>query len=188
MRVCVDPLAITRLVTGHFQRLRAHPVVGHCLLRVFIEANLSLIDARRTAALIMSLGLGNIDILHRVRDKTNGGALIPGVITGANKKAMCMLVQQLIAHTYVSTLFEELCAPRTAAATLAELPVQMRNFRTTVQINVVTGEPKEVYTGKGAGKKDDMWMALALAEYWLQWSQTDALFLEACARSNFRTC
>ena len=61
--LCVDPLVIERLIDRHFADLRAHTRYAHCLNRVFIEANLSAIDANRIANQIMHPRYGAVDIV-----------------------------------------------------------------------------------------------------------------------------
>lgn len=44
-----DPKKIAEMIDHHFHTLHVHPRYGRCLNRVFIEANLSYIDANRIA-------------------------------------------------------------------------------------------------------------------------------------------
>jgi hypothetical protein len=177
------------MIHEHVHRLRSHPIYGSCLIRVFIEANMSPTDADRVADMLRHPRYRpeSMDIVCEVKDRVRGGGFQqPGVFTTHSKKeAFAEELGRNIDFMHFARLFVCQGQPEVIQR---ELYMQLASFRVEV---VGTADPdrqlhaKIIVTGKSSGKKDDLVMALCIALFHMFRSihgteQADQLFRQRC--------
>lgn len=59
----LDPDQIEEMLDTHFRSLRSHPRYARCHIRVFIEANMSFVCARRVRNQLMHPSYGSIEVV-----------------------------------------------------------------------------------------------------------------------------
>lgn len=173
------------MVHEHFMGLRRHPQYAHCHIRVFIEANLSAINADYVANFLRHPRYGPLDVAC----ETTAGARRYGVWTTHDKKEAYAeeLKRAIPTLSFARILIGE---EQALAETCHELFVQLAKFRREV-VESATPEhqlhAKIVLTGKSAGSKDDLVLALCIALYHMYRSiLRDDEFRKQCERSHIQ--
>lgn len=177
--VCVlEPRDINDFITNYFTCMRRDPRYSDCHMRVFIEANMSFTTAQGVHDLLKSSALfGNVDVVRfdpKGKDR-------PGVWTSKDAKhAYCLEIGAHIEHTYFT---QQTCSSN-APAVLAEFYKQLGFFHEELLEPAGGAETalfrKSVLTGKGQGKKDDLFMAFGICIYHLLRSQSNVEFRNRC--------
>jgi hypothetical protein len=91
-----DPTVIEDMIDHHYVTLRRHARYKQCVIRVFIEANLSQIDAKRISNQLEHGRYGSIDIVHEKGS-------MPGVWTSAPKKEASVFYNPLAHPVHPAT-------------------------------------------------------------------------------------
>lgn len=187
-RLCVDGDRVRLMIHTHFMRIRAQPCFARSHIRLFIEANLSFISAFDVVASLQDFNqYGSIEA---VRFDPMGKNRFGIWTTAESKELYCREMQRSIEQLHLYRHFARVA--QDAERTLPELYSQLGEFR--IEIRVPNEEQpgtlfyKRVFTGKGPGKKDDMFMALGIALKYAFDSQSDHRFQQYCAMKNMVSC
>jgi hypothetical protein len=170
---------VNELVVNHMRALRKLPdMEGVCLI-VYIEANMSWIEADRLSLLCTQPALQPVI----VESRDPKGKHRAGVVTDEHNKVgyvsglQCLLQEQRI--TYAQDI-----ASRDVHECKKELETQMRAFKRAVKVPDQPEHQKYhvALTGKGYGRKDDLVMALMMACYWSFVTIHDSAFADSCTK------
>ena len=161
-----DPDTIDNMIVQHIYTLRKHPTYRDALFVVFVEANMSNVQANRVRKLVSMSELGPI-IVPGYNSK---GEECPGVYTtSTNKEAYIFALLNLLQEKQLSVAKDFVSV--TSVASLDDIKMdlsgQMRYFR---RIEKQNKNPefianKVVMTGKSSHHKDDLLMALMFSIY-----------------------
>jgi len=165
------------MIDKHFTDLMEHARYSACYHRVFIEANMSYIDAGRIANQLKHARYGcNLEV---VRFDASSNERYGVWTSQSTKEAYCNEIQREIYNMRMARIF----LSHAPEDNFKELCVQLGSFRS--EIIVPSGDSamlfhKKLLTGKSSGKKDDIWMALGIMLYYMQRSQHDIVFQARC--------
>jgi hypothetical protein len=175
---------IDNMIDTHYSRLLKHERYKQCIIRVYIEANMSFIDADRVAKRLTILPIfqGRIEV---VRFDDHGRY---GIWTSKDKKE-CYAMQLQISIPRARFVNDKEFLSQDEGGHKKEVFKQLKAFRKEVE------EPKNgssstalfykcSYTGKSTGEKDDWAMVygILLHHMWRDVSQNEA-FLQKCERA-----
>lgn len=176
----VDPTIIDSMVRRHFLRIRDTPKYARCHVKVYIEANLSFVEARRVHDLIrFDPRMGDIDVVRFDPDcKDRVGVWT----TKDRKEAYVINIRTHIHQMRRAAPFLSL----DAAGCWKLLCDQLRVFRKEVDApasgSTTALTYKVGYTGKSPGRKDDLVMALGIVLYhMIRTVNVDEEFIQMCA-------
>jgi len=167
------------MIGKHFAAIREqHSIYRGCLVRIFIEANMSFIDAKRIANQLDVLQYQPVDIVSEDKSKLHR----VGVWTTTDKKeAFAEELQRCVPHMQFA---REFICDTDEKVVKQELFGQLLRFRKeVVQVNNPdhTLHLKVVYTGKGPNQKDDLVLALSIGVYHMMRSiYRDPEFRQRC--------
>ncbi len=182
--VCVcatDDADITVLIKEHFIRLRRDPWLRNCVFWVFIEANMSYIDADR---IVSMLNCPNIGEFRAERDRKNSARF--GVITTqAVKEAYVRSAQEVLINGTLEV--RDSLVGQNTGADAGNLFKQLSHFRREIKKanDPIHGQVRTAYTGKTGGRKDDLAMALMINLFWSNYRRTDPAFLSYANQRGF---
>lgn len=165
------------MIRQHYLGLRAQPQYRLAYVRVFIEANMSFIDAGRVADQLSEPCFKPLEV---VRHDKQGRY---GIWTTRDRKmAYCDEIRRAVPHMRLATVLVT-AKPR---ENIDELCAQLGQFRIEHSFKAKEGESlfcQRVLTGKSTGQKDDLWMALGIAIYYMHRSRDDTAFVDMCEHS-----
>lgn len=161
-----DPDTIDNMIVQHLFTLRKHPTYANALFVVFVEANMSNVQANRVRKLVTMPTLGPIV----VPGYNSKGEQCPGVYTtNTNKEAYIYALLNLLQEKQfiVAKDFVSVTSVTSLEDVKMDLAGQMRYFRRVEKPNknpefIVN---KVVMTGKSNHRKDDLLMALMFSVY-----------------------
>ncbi len=177
----LDDADITIMIKEHFVRLRRDPLLQNCLFWVFIEANMSYIDADRIVAM---LACPNIGAFRAERDRKNSARF--GVVTTQPiKEAYVRAAQEALVNGTLE--IRDSLVGQNAQGDRQNLFKQLGYFRREIkQANdPIHGHVRTSYTGKMGGKKDDLAMALMINLFWSNYRRTAPSFLSFANEQGF---
>lgn len=181
---------IDAMLYGHVRKLRATPRFRNTRIRLYVENNLSHIEADRVVRAFDRPENQPIEI--ESHDESNQGR--PGVPT-----------TEVTKHAYVDILLKTLSDDRLRVARefvwspepqedpkdperiLKQLHGQLRAFRKNVKMPVdhAMGNPKVVLSGKSATKKDDILLALMIVVYYSELTRQSPEFRARCIKNGW---
>ena len=163
------------MIDSHFRALRNTPRYARAHIRVFIEANMSFIDAGRVANQVACGVHGDV---HVVRFDPHGRHRY-GIWTTKDKKiAYCQEIQREIDHLCLADDFISAHPKEVLEALLQQLG-SFRDEVTMPESGVALFAQRNL-TGKSLGKTDDLWMALGIALFHMMRSAHDLDFAQLC--------
>jgi len=185
-----DSGVIDRMIDDHYLALRARFCDAH--VRVFIEANMSFVDAHRHAARLEDAQRG-FGWLAVERHDPHGKLHRYGVWTSKDTKNEYVKCIQLGIE---QLRFAEPDSYRTSDAKgpdalKQELGKQLKFFHREIEEPKATSQAlfyKSFWTGKSAGKKDDLVMVLGIALYNANRLRTSPEFRTWCAAKFGTAC
>lgn len=174
---------IDHMIDTHYMRLMKHERYKQCIIRVYIEANMSFIDADRVAKrLALPIFQGRIEV---VRFDDHGRY---GIWTSKDKKECYAMQLQISIPRARFVNDHEFLTQNLEDGHKKEVFKQLKSFRKEIE------EPKNgamssslyykcSYTGKSVGEKDDWAMVygILLHHMWRDVSMNEA-FLQKCER------
>lgn len=164
-----DSEKIDNMVLEHYRTLRAHPRYRRCVIRVYIEANMSWLCADRIArTLLTTPGLmgGAIEV---VRYDPKNGERFGTWTTNTSKERWKNDLRRSIGTLQFATPVDFIGQSQTLEQHREALCQQMLEFRRVVKFSSDKPEqrmeisPRITYTGKSVGKKDDRVSSLCIA-------------------------
>ena len=161
---------IHNMILSQVSRIRRDPVLGKCMIVVFVESNSSKIDANQLRDLLLHDNRQWRSKIHVASSETKiqPPAKLPaaGVWTNQqNKKRMVQIAADLLANDKLRV--SDSLNGSNVQTDLADIEEQLRRFTPVVEVaKNLFGKTKVTYSGKRGGKKDDLAMALLIALYW----------------------
>jgi hypothetical protein len=168
---------------GHYRRLRANPRYSDCFVRLFPEGNMSWQKASRSAEFASEV-LGD-NGCEAVRYFSKEGERIGILTTDERKIQYANELRRSMSNMRIASESDWIGKVGERASILKELRKQMGNFREEI---ITTGEASgrqrshHNVSGKGAGKKDDIVMALCIALLYMVEAQRDLPFVNRMQR------
>lgn len=165
------------MIDNHYMSIRTHSAYKRCLVRVFIEANMSFIDAGRIANQLAHPQYGDMDIVSE--DKSSSRRF--GIWTSKDsKQGYATELTRAINFMCIATH----TIGKSVAADIKELCAQFAMFRREVVVPPKDNGKSLHYTvtltGKSAGRKDDLVMACGIALFYMFRSMNDQIFIQRC--------
>jgi hypothetical protein len=175
---------VREMILGHYLALLKKERYKHCIIRVFIEANMSFIDADRIAVDLQAMDSRRIDVVRFDPECKENPRY--GVWTNANSKQA--QAEELVRCVPDMAFVEpHLAVSRDWEGNITELLTQLKKYRKVIdQPKTQTGASslhyKAFYTGKGgAGSCDDYVSACGIALQWMYHTLLrDEAFLQRC--------
>ena len=161
---------VKNLILGHYQALLDKERYRNCIIRVFIEANMSFIDADRIATDLQRIGGRRIDVVRFDPECKENPRY--GVWTNAaSKEAQACELQRSV--PLMSFVEPNLAVSRDWEGNITELLTQLKKYRKVIDQPKTAAQSggsasslfyKAYCTGKGgAGTCDDMVSATGIA-------------------------
>ena len=176
---------IDAMLYNHVRKLRNHRRYRHARIRLYVENNLSHIEADRVARIFNRPENQPVEI--ESHDESNQNR--PGVpTTDVTKHAYVHLLLQLLKDNRLRVAREFVWTPQPQESPtdpermLHELRDQLRAFRKNVKnpADMAMGAPRIVLSGKSATKKDDLLLALMIVTYYSELTRQSDEFRARC--------
>lgn len=170
------------MIDHHFMAIRGHMRYQRCFIRVFPEANMSFLDTHRIANMLSHPRYGDIEVVKFDAD----GAGRYGIWTSQTAKEQYVKdAQREIGNVHFMRPQDFISAPNKAEHNKATLLAQLAEFREVISDpttqNGTERQSKKSYTGKSAGKKDDLAMAFFIAlTHMIRSIYTDVAWCKRC--------
>lgn len=183
----LDSDVVARLTLNHLRALRDSPLYRDAYIFIYVEINMSYIQADWLAKLIAKQkDLGQIEMVSYEKDSASATPRY-GVWTGPQQKEeYATHLAQLLRDGLIR--YASYIVGANPEETIQTAEEQLKTYRKEIQkpSNHTFGKYKFAYSGKSDGCKDDLAMVFQMFPYWMNYKRSDERFQEMAIMRNWR--
>lgn len=181
-----DPNVIWNMIITHFLKLRANPKTARSLIVLFIEANMSYVEANRLRELLLQPRFAPVQVISRDSTKQDRAGIIT---TEESKRQMADDLEKTMKAERLVYWRDFVTQLSTQQEAKAEIETQLLAYRRDARPSKDPARTRPIitYSGKNGGNtRDDQCMALQIALNEGRKMRESHEFIDMCRAKHWR--